>query len=49
MDIEALSMVGKLFGAIVLVVNVALYFLWVDARQHVEVWGSERVGVCTML
>ena len=32
---EAVSLICKLFGALVLAVDAAPYFLWGDARQHV--------------
>ena len=44
--IEAVSLVRKLFGAVVLAVNAAPYFRWGDARQHVEVWSSGWTDVC---
>ena len=37
---EAVSLICKLFGALVLAVDAAPYFLWGDARQHVAVWSS---------
>ena len=37
---EAVSLICKLFGALVLAVDAAPYFRWGDAGQHVEVWSS---------
>ena len=40
---EALLLICKLFGALVLAVDAAPYFRWDDARQHIEVWRSSWV------
>ena len=37
---EAVSLICKLFGALVLAVDAAPYFPWGDARHKVEVWSS---------
>ena len=40
MVMEAVSLICKLFGVLVLAVDAAPYFRWGDAREHVEVWSS---------
>ena len=37
---EAVSLICKLFGALVLAVDTEPYFRWGDVRQNVEVWSS---------
>ena len=43
-----MSLVRKLFGAVILAMNAAPYFRWGDAfaRQHIEVWSSGWTDVC---
>ena len=43
-EMEAVSLVCHLFGALVSVVDAAPYFRWGDAGQHVEIWSSSWAG-----
>ena len=43
---EAVSLIGKLFGALVLAVDAAPYFRWGYARQKVEVRSSWADASC---
>ena len=41
---EAVSFVCQLFGALVLAVDDAPYFLWGDAGRHIEMWSTQLDG-----